>query len=191
MPAATVVRVTKAADEHRPLHREPDPRTFLIMKRHHTPIILLVLLPGLAGCTSVKSPNIDIADVTIGEQTESALVLNFAVNLENENRQAVTLEEFNYDLSINGAHVYTGRRSAEATMAALGSNRITIPAVVPFDKQDVLADDAFDYTVRGSLTYLTEDVFSEMLYDSGLDTSSVSFQRDGTIHWRNSARSND
>lgn len=154
------------------------------------PLMLLTLLSATTGCSSVTRPGVAIEGASFGASSDDAQVLDFALRLENENREPLELHEFHYTLMINGQTVYSGRRSAEATLSARGGKVIVIPAVVP---RSSLSDagSSIGYQLSGRLWYRSPGELADILFDSGLHRPSVGFgtQGDLELSGRSAARS--
>lgn len=149
------------------------------------PIALLInIVLIFTGCSGVSAPRVDIAGASLGEVTTEGFVIDFAMNLENPNDQPLQLSEMRYTVSANGARIYEGRRSAEATLSAAGQKTILVPAVVPFAASGSAAvPGSLEYTIRGELWYLAPGALAETLFDAGVQKPSVSFGGEGTLHF--------
>lgn len=139
-----------------------------------------ILACALTGCASVKQPSVNVEHAALGAMSDEARVLNFGLRLENENPDPLELDEFHYTLRINGETVYTGRRSAEATLSARGGKSITIPAVVP-GGAFAPGRAPLAYELSGRLWYRSPGEFADILFDAGIVRPSVSFGTEGTL----------
>lgn len=139
-----------------------------------------LLLCAVTGCGSTPRPRTELLDVSLGEVTSEAGVLVFEIQLDNDHQEPLKLEEFRYELKINGASVYHGRRAAEATLSANGGKAIRLPVVVP---QPILQQGgealAYDFTAR--VWYRMPGELREILYDAGLHRPSVTFGASGRL----------
>ena len=94
------------------------------------------------------------------------------------------LREFAYAVSIDGVHVFQGRRAAEATLSGGGAKRIALPAVIRFDRTGWSGPDAAPAAVwkmTGTLLYLTPGWLAEILLDTKLSNPKVRFTGDGRL----------
>lgn len=156
------------------------------MRRSTLPIALLV--PGLAGagCSSVQHPRLEVVDARIGEQTSDGVVIEFTLQGENANTVELPLREVSYALEVDGRRVFSGQRSAEATLRRLGSQRFLLPAVVPASDATGALEGS-TYRVSGSAVYLAPGAIPELLFDTGLSRPTVSFAGTGTLSASNVA----
>ncbi|MGI9012695.1 MAG: LEA type 2 family protein [Phycisphaerales bacterium] len=142
----------------------------------------VALIFTLTACSGVKSPRVELQDVTLGEVTDEGFVLNFGFALTNPNVQPLELSRMKYDVSINGTRVYAGVRSAEATLASNTTQRLIAPAVVLFSKigSDAVPEDV-TYAFSGRVSYIEPGRLAAALFDIGLKRPSVGFRRKGEI----------
>lgn len=146
---------------------------------HHLLALLLVGLAG-AGCNSTQQPRLHVVDARIGEQTSDGVVIEFTLEGENANAVELPLREVTYALEVDGRRVFSGQRSAEATLRRLGSQRFLLPAVVPAaEVQGTL--EGSSYRVSGSAVYLAPGAIPELLFDTGLSRPTVSFAGRGEL----------
>jgi hypothetical protein len=137
------------------------------------PFLLLGLLAwgGLAGCSMYRPPAIAVGEATLVEETGEALRLDIALDLTNPNNEPLELIRFEYSVSVDGVSVYRAKRAAEATLSASGGKRLTLPAVVRFDRvpwDGSTRPDEVRWSIRGSLLYVTPGALAEALLDTGV-----------------------
>lgn len=133
-----------------------------------------------AGCSSAPPPQLRDATVRAAERTDAGQVLEFRILADNPGPEALPLREIDYTLSINGREVFKGRRSAEATLRRFGTQEIRIPAVIPAGSNGIPSGEV-DYTLVGSLTYISPGALAETLFDAEIRRPSVSFNARGTL----------
>lgn len=143
---------------------------------------LLLLATGLAGvgCSTVETPQLTVVDARITEETDEGVMIEFTLEGVNENPQELPLREVTYTLSVDGRRVFSGQRSAEATLRRLGNQRFLLPAVVPASAE-VGPLPGSTYRVSGQAVYLAPGAIAELLFDSGVRRPRVSFSGTGTI----------
>lgn len=144
--------------------------------------LLLLACLALAGCTGYRAPSIKVAGAQFIEQTDEAVTLRFDLDLENPNTETLELRQFDYRVSIDGRRAYTGRRAAEASLAAGMTKRLTVPAVLRFDEMgwDAGARPAeVTYGLSGSLLYVTPGEIAEILLDTGVRKPRARFSGKG------------
>lgn len=144
-------------------------------------MLLIAFLPLLmGGCSSVAKPTVAVESAALGATSDEAQVLDFALRLDNENREPLELDEFYYTLVINGETVYRGRRSAQATLSARGGKSISIPAVVPAEAL-AAGGGSVSYALSGRVWYRSPGELADILFDAGLYRPNVSFGTEGRL----------
>lgn len=146
--------------------------------------LVLLACVLLAGCSGYRAPSINVAGAEVIETTEEAVAIRFALDLVNPNPEALELRQFDYALAVDGRKVYSGRRSAEATLRAGGTKRLFIPAVVRYDLMgwDARAHPAeVGYSLNGSLLYVTPGEIAEILLDTGVRKPRIRFSDTGRV----------
>lgn len=147
-------------------------------------VVVMFICAFLAGCSGYRAPSIAVAGAEVIETTEEAMAIRFALDLTNPNQEALELREFDYALAVDGRKVYSGRRSAEATLRAGGTKRLFIPAVLRFDLMGWDADArpaGVGYSLTGSLLYVTPGEIAEILLDTGVRKPRVRFTDAGRV----------
>jgi LEA14-like dessication related protein len=148
-------------------------------------MLLGVLLMG--GCSGFRSPAISVEEVAVIEATDEAVALAFALDLRNPNDAALELFEFRYTLAIDGTQVYAGRRAPDATLAAAATQRLTLPAVIPYHRlgwtTEVHPPQA-RYALTGQLVYTVPSTIARLLFDSGVRRPKARFSDRGEITLR-------
>lgn len=142
--------------------------------------VLIVSTLALGGCSSVTKPKVAVESAALGAMSDEAQVLDFAIRLDNENREPLELDEFHYTLMINGETVYRGRRSGQATLSARGGKSISIPAVIPAEAFTANGG-GVTYALSGRVWYRSPGELADILFDAGLVRPSVSFGTEGRL----------
>ena len=146
-------------------------------------LALLAVLP-LSGCSGFRAPGITVQDVAITDVTGEALALDFAIDLENPNHEPLELVEFRYTLAVDGTQVYAGRRRPGANVAAATTRRISLPAVIPFDRAGWTTAGRpaeVKYALSGRVVYTAPTTFAQMLFDLGVRRPKSSFSGRGRL----------
>jgi hypothetical protein len=154
------------------------------MPRNTACVLMLLSVLPLAGCSGFRSPAASVTEVAITEVSDEAMVLTFAVDLKNPNDAPLELHEFRYRLSVDGTQVYAGRRAGGATLGAAQSQRLVLPAVVPYDLAGWSAGDHpphIDYAFRGRLLYNAPSTIAQLLFDTGVRRPKSSFSKRGQL----------
>ena len=149
------------------------------MSRAIMALALCVVAGGPLGCSIRRPPLIAVVGVTVAESTAEATALRFHLELVNPNPDPVRLREFRYALLVDGTPVYRGRRAAEATLSAGGTRQLAIPAVLASTAIGKPVE--LRYTLTGSLEYLSPGELAEILFDTGVQRTRVSFQESGLV----------
>ncbi len=142
-------------------------------------LTLCVVAGGPLGCSIRRPPLIALTGVTVSESTAAATALRFHLELVNRNPDPLRLREFRYTLLVDGTPVYRGRRAAEATLSAGGTRQLAIPAVLASTAIGKPVE--LRYTLIGSLEYLSPGELAEILFDTGVRRTRVSFQESGLV----------
>jgi len=142
-------------------------------RRRLVPFLLLALLAwgGPTGCSMYRPPSIAVGEATLVDETDEALRMDIALDLANPNNEPLELIRFEYSVSIDGVPVYRAKRAAEATLSASGGKRLTLPAVVRFDRVpwgESTRPEEVGWSIRGSLLYITPGALAEALLDTGV-----------------------
>ncbi len=119
---------------------------------------------------------VHMVGVGVRDRTDEGVVLAITLEADNTNDQALPLREVSYAVYLDGAKVFEGERSAEATIRRFGSQRIVLPAafVPTFPIEGVRR-----CRVEGTLTYLVPGVLAEALFDADVVRPSTSFAVEG------------
>lgn len=156
------------------------------MSRTSVGVLLLVLMTacGGGGCAGHRDPALVVSDAALAETSDEALGLRFWLDLQNPNDEPLKLLRFEYDVKVNGRTVYSGARDAQATLAANGTRRLAVPAVVRFDQMDWNAaarPHRADYSISGSVQYVAPGEIAEILFDLGVRKPRAGFKGAGEL----------
>ena len=139
------------------------------------------LLALLTGC-SVTPPAVRVSEATLIETTDEALQVDLRIDLVNANPDPLKLELLTYTFAIGGQTVFTGWRSAEATISAYGRRTPWIPAIVRYEQVDwVEVPPSAEWSVQGTLIYVTPGQLAEILLDTGVRRPRVQFSGAGEV----------
>lgn len=144
------------------------------------PFLLLTLF-ALAGCSTYSAPTLTVSNVRIAEESPSGLVLEFSLNAANRNEIELPLREVRYALSVDGQEVFRGVRSPEATLRRVGTQTITIPAVIPLDQGRGRPTGTRRFAIDGTLAYTTPGQLARVLFDIKVRRPTVSFHTEGEV----------
>lgn len=129
-------------------------------------------LLALGGCSGTQSPKLSVAGASIKERTDAAAVIDFIVEAENPNGDALPLQDVTYTVSRGGKPVFSGTRSAEAVIRRYGRQHFVLPASFLAPAGEEVAG---EYEISGTLMYLAPGALSETLFDQALVKPEVSF----------------
>lgn len=146
-------------------------------------VLLAGLLTGLlAGCESYAAPTLSLVNAEPTERTPDGCAMVFTLDARNSNEDALPLKTVEYQLDLNGREVFSGARSAEATLRRLGAQQLKLPAVVALTPENQpLAAGVSRYRLSGSMYYVTPGRFAQTLFDARISTPSASFAFEGDI----------
>lgn len=137
----------------------------------------------VGGCTWYDAPEMVLADdgVVLMEETDEGRVYAVTLEASNGNDVELPLRRVEYRASLRDAEgvVETFRylRSAEVTLPAGRSMRVTIPVVHTAEAVGGLGEGA-ELAISGTITYQTPGQFAEVLFDTGVRVPSVGFRVD-------------
>jgi LEA14-like dessication related protein len=157
----------------------------MILNMSRLPIAILGLL--LASCTNSRDPIVVVSGVSVGERSAEALRLDFTLDLDNPNQQSLRLSEFEYDVSINGTHAYSGTRAAEATLASTDHRQVIIPAIIRYDTMGWTQEQipqTVRFVVDGSMTYVAPGELSRTFREMGFPPPRSGFKREAELTLR-------
>jgi hypothetical protein len=168
--------------EHATLRSAPTPARSLTSR--YTPpmrLALAVLFAAAAGAGCSNSPpELRVVSAEVQERTAEGIVLSFTVEAENPNREPLPLHAVEYDLSLNGQRVFTGLRSAEATVRRYGTQTFTLPAALPLTLNPPLGSP--EYVLSGKVEYVVPGALAETLFDVRVFRPSTGFSGRGTVN---------
>ena len=159
---------------HRPLHSAP---TFLA----------LAAALAIAGCSAVKLPQPPVpvqtpaATVSSGVRTATSREAGrylITVRLENPNDFPLPITRADYTLTVGQAR-YEGDLIPPATLPALGSVHIELPAVLVAGESSAATDAA--YETSGTVQLYPPGEIRALMHDLGLPLPTASFSGAGPI----------
>lgn len=132
----------------------------------------------LMGCQFQSAPQLDLGDAMLDESTAEATRVAFVLEVTNPNETPLELRELEYQLNVDGRQVYSGRRAAQTTLPSAGNTQVQVPAVIP---ADIWQDGDRNYSLTGTLIYVSQGQFAELLLDMGLPRPRASFAGRGEL----------
>ncbi|MBS0197235.1 MAG: LEA type 2 family protein [Planctomycetes bacterium] len=141
--------------------------------------ICLVLCAGaLVGCSSTQAPTFAVTSATMKDRSPDGVVLEFTLDADNPNNEALPLQDVTYDVSLDGKQVFHGVRSAEATLRRYGRQQLTLPAcVAAADAAGPLAK----YRISGEVVYVVPGAIAQTLFDQEVFRPTANFSGEGTV----------
>jgi hypothetical protein len=147
--------------------------------------ILAVLAAILGGCASYRAPEFSVTEARAGARSNDGVEMFFTLDARNDNDVALPLRDVKYRVELDGRTVFSGTRSAEATLRRLGTQKITLPAVVRLDENAPegarTGGATLPYRISGTVTYVTPGQIAEILFDTGVRVPTVGFEGEGQI----------
>lgn len=133
----------------------------------------------LTGCSNYKAPTFETVSVREVERTGDLAVVTFVIEATNPNREPMHLGQASYSVDLNGAEVFSGVRSPEATVNTYSTHRFELPAVVPANLTGGAGELA--YRLRGSVIYKNPGAFADVLFDAQVVVPEATLDLAGTI----------
>jgi hypothetical protein len=155
------------------------PRT-LFLSRTLLAALVMLAAPLLAGCSSTQPPTLVVDDVRIVERSQTATLLTLTLTATNPNPDPLPLRDVSYQVRVGDAPPFVGTRLAERTIPRFGTQRVTLPVVLPALSPEQLAQGA-TFTSAGSVIYLRPSVLSQTLLDIEFITPTQDFAGTGRV----------
>lgn len=127
-----------------------------------------------------------LADVALVDQSEEASVVRFSFDVTNSNADEIPLRDFRYIATIDGVALPATRSAAEATVRRLGTQRVSIPVVIPHALLNGPPTGARRLTIAGQLSYVAPGAIGEMLFDTGVRVPEMSFSHSVDLNFPSS-----
>ena len=135
-----------------------------------------VLVGAMGGCASYAPPTLTVSSARVAEETDAGYVVDFAIDATNRNDVELPLKEVRYTLRLDGAEVFRGVRSPEASLRRLGTQQFHIPAAVPGRPAA-----GARYALDGELLYITPGQLAQVLFDIRVRRPKVGFRQEGVV----------
>ncbi|MCA9271879.1 MAG: LEA type 2 family protein [Phycisphaerales bacterium] len=145
-----------------------------------TPTLFLLLTLIASGCSSYDAPKIDVVGARISQETAEGVVIDFTLDATNTNEVDLPFERVRYALKLNGQRVFSGTRSAEATVRRLGTQQFTLPAAIDLAEFE-MPEGNVEYELAGSVVYVTPGEIAQLLFDAGVRKPRSSFRQMGVL----------
>lgn len=134
--------------------------------------VLFIVCLASASCTSSRPPIAEYTFSNVTESLPSAVSLDVAFDLSNNNDEPIRLVQYRYTVSVAGNTVYRGLTEAEQTLPRGSTTATTIPIVLP--RAFLVGNNTVVWHLRGTLDYLSPGALAETLVDSKLWQPSIS-----------------
>lgn len=145
-------------------------------------LVLVAPLALLAACTSYRAPAFTVVDVRQTERTAQGVAMLFTLDAKNDNDVGLPLRDVTYTVELGGKRVFSGTRSGESTLRRLGTQQVTLPAVVNLASSDSPpVTGRVPYRISGSVTYITPGQIAEILFDTGVRVPTAGFSGNGEV----------
>lgn len=136
---------------------------------------------ALGGCETASAPRLEHAAASVTDRTGEGVALSFAIDAYNDNDIALPLRDVTYTLTLDGEEVFSGTRSAEATLRRRGVQQIKLPAVIALRPGKPAPEGVKEFRLHGKMTYVTPGRLAELLFDTGVRVPSVGFETEGLV----------
>ncbi|MCH2147215.1 MAG: hypothetical protein MK073_05305 [Phycisphaerales bacterium] len=141
----------------------------------HIRICLLFVLSFIFGC-STRAPIATYQHAVSTEIDSDAASFEAVFNVSNTNNEPIELLLYEYSVSVDGSHVFTGLHEAKLTVPRWSVIESSIPIVVP---ASALEHSTGGWQLQGTLSYIESDAFADTLRKAGFSKPSTSvFARD-------------
>lgn len=141
-------------------------------------IIALVFGVFLCGC-SVHAPIVSFTSATITESTPQAIAMEVSFEIANTNDEPVELLMYEYEVTADGSHVYTGKAAALQTIPRFSTVQGLIPIVIRRDQ--IYSPSTLSWGLQGSLVYIQNDAFAQTLLNAGIWKPTTPLEASGAI----------
>lgn len=149
------------------------------------PATVLSLLLG--GCTVYKAPKFTVINAAATQRTGEGVAMLFTLDAQNENDVGLPLRDVEYTVELDGQRVFSGTRSAEATLRRLGTQQVMLPAVMRLSPGATPPAAPSRYRISGTVTYVTPGQIAEILFDTGVRVPKVGFSGSGELDFSGGA----
>ncbi len=119
-------------------------------------------------------------EAELTSESDQGYVVTFTLEGMNDNGFPLPLREVRYRLVLEGQTVFTGQRSAEATLPAGSTGLVYLPVSVPFG-EGVGLPALMVYELRGEVTYVLPGAIAELLFDNEIRKPRVGFEERGEL----------
>lgn len=139
-------------------------------------IACLSAVSVVAGCSGTQAPSLSVLGGSVKERGPAATVVEFIIDADNANPDALPLQEVEYTVSRDGVVVFSGKRSAEAIIRRYGKQQFVLPAAFTSEQSP-----EGEYRISGTVTYIAPGALAETLFDQEIVRPSVDFSGTATI----------
>ena len=139
-------------------------------------IACLSAVSVLAGCSGTLAPSLSVLGGSVKERGPNATVVEFIIDADNANPDALPLQEVEYTVSRDGVVVFSGKRSAEAIIRRYGRQQFVLPAAFTSEQSP-----EGEYRISGTATYIAPGALAETLFDQAIVRPSVDFSGTATV----------
>jgi len=147
-----------------------------------TPLFAFVaatLLPGCQGLNlSLRTPESQVADMELTEQTDEGARVVTTVTIDNPNETVLPVSRAHYRLAVEGAEPFAFTTVPAIALPSEATQTIWLPAAVATDGESVVGR---QYTVTGYATYRPPGEFEAVLFGSGFPLPRTRFRAEGTL----------
>lgn len=139
-------------------------------------VACLTVAPMLVGCSGTQAPSFSVLGGSVKERGPEATVVEFIIDADNANPDALPLQEVEYTVSRNGVVVFSGKRSAEAIIRRYGKQQFLLPAAFASAESP-----EGEYRISGTVTYIAPGALAETLFDQDIVRPSAEFSGTATV----------
>ena len=139
-------------------------------------IACLAAASVLVGCSGTQAPSLSVLGGSVKERGPNATVVEFIIDADNANPDALPLQEVEYTVARDGVVVFSGKRAAEAIIRRYGKQQFVLPAAFTSEQSP-----EGEYRISGTVTYIAPGALAETLFDQEIVRPSVDFSGTATV----------
>ena len=137
----------------------------------------------LGGCKSYRAPVFTVIDARMTDRSEEGYVLEFTLEGENVNDEAMPVDSVIYTLDMNGDRVFEGIRMAEATLPRFGTQQVVLPVAIKAGEAAASPDGSYEYLFAGTVVYEIPGAIAETLFDTNIRRPTTTFSEKGRLNF--------
>lgn len=94
-------------------------------KTRRAPVALVLVAVLAASCASLKAPTLQVDALHLGDIGITGAALDITFRVRNPNPEAIVVERFEYELSLNGSPLGRGYETTSFDLEGFGEEKVT------------------------------------------------------------------